>query len=147
MEPHATRRAALRADLGLSIVRSITAAHSGTVRARPRPAGGLIVEIDLPPAPSLPASTDLIADRGDTPSAAKPIQNTVICASGHPVDARCLPAPSRRSAQTYAYERKDERSLSVTPRSPRGRLVRANVAHRRCAVGLSLAISSRRHRQ
>jgi hypothetical protein len=66
MEPHATRCAALRADLGLSIVRSITAAHSGTVRARPRPAGGLIMEIDLPPAPSLPASTDLIADRGDT---------------------------------------------------------------------------------
>ncbi|HEY1002267.1 MAG TPA: hypothetical protein VGD83_21765 [Streptosporangiaceae bacterium] len=51
MEPHATRRAALHAGLGLSIVCSITAAHSGTVRAR-RPASGLIVEIDLPPAPS-----------------------------------------------------------------------------------------------
>jgi K+-sensing histidine kinase KdpD len=51
MEPHATRRAALHAGLGLSIVCSITAAHSGTVRAR-RPAGGLIVEIDLTPAPS-----------------------------------------------------------------------------------------------
>ena len=38
--------------LGLSIVRSITAAHRGTVRARPRPGGGLIVEIDLPTAPS-----------------------------------------------------------------------------------------------
>ena len=38
------------AGLGLSIVRSITAAH-GTVRAHPRPGGGLIVEIDLPPAP------------------------------------------------------------------------------------------------
>jgi signal transduction histidine kinase len=36
--------------LGLSIVRSITAAHGGTVEARPRPGGGLIVEIDLPPA-------------------------------------------------------------------------------------------------
>jgi CheY-like chemotaxis protein len=36
--------------LGLSIVRSITAAHSGTVQARPRPGGGLIVQIDLPPA-------------------------------------------------------------------------------------------------
>jgi signal transduction histidine kinase len=34
--------------LGLSIVRSITAAHGGTVRAQPRPGGGLIVEIDLP---------------------------------------------------------------------------------------------------
>jgi signal transduction histidine kinase len=40
------------AGLGLSIVRSITAAHGGTVRARPRPGGGLIVEIDLPPASS-----------------------------------------------------------------------------------------------
>jgi signal transduction histidine kinase len=40
------------AGLGLSIVRSIAAAHGGTVRARPRPGGGLIVEIDLPPAPS-----------------------------------------------------------------------------------------------
>jgi signal transduction histidine kinase len=34
---------------GLSIVRSITAAHNGTVGACPRPGGGLIVEIDLPP--------------------------------------------------------------------------------------------------
>jgi signal transduction histidine kinase len=37
------------AGLGMSIVRSITTAHGGTVRARPRPGGGLIVEIDLPP--------------------------------------------------------------------------------------------------
>jgi signal transduction histidine kinase len=43
------------AGLGLSIVRSITTAHSGTVRARPRDGGGLIVEIDLPPTSS-PAS-------------------------------------------------------------------------------------------
>jgi len=34
--------------LGLSIVRSVTTAHGGTIRARPRPEGGLIVEIDLP---------------------------------------------------------------------------------------------------
>jgi len=40
------------AGLGLSIVRSITAAHGGTIRAHPRRGGGLIVEIDLPPAPS-----------------------------------------------------------------------------------------------
>jgi signal transduction histidine kinase len=38
------------AGLGLSIVRSITAAHGGTVRARPRAGGGLIVEVDLPAA-------------------------------------------------------------------------------------------------
>ena len=37
--------------LGLSIVRSITAAHSGAVSARPRPGGGLIVQIELPTAP------------------------------------------------------------------------------------------------
>jgi signal transduction histidine kinase len=36
------------AGLGLSIVRSITAAHGGSVRARPRAEGGLIVEIALP---------------------------------------------------------------------------------------------------
>ena len=40
------------AGLGMSIVRSITTAHGGTVRAQPRPGGGLIVEIDMPPAPS-----------------------------------------------------------------------------------------------
>ncbi len=34
--------------LGLSIVRSVTTAHGGTIRARPRAGGGLIVEIDLP---------------------------------------------------------------------------------------------------
>jgi signal transduction histidine kinase len=39
------------AGLGMSIVRSITTAHGGTVRARPRPGGGLVVEIDMPPAP------------------------------------------------------------------------------------------------
>ena len=39
------------AGLGLSIVRSITAAHEGTVRARPRPGGGLIIEIEFPDLP------------------------------------------------------------------------------------------------
>jgi signal transduction histidine kinase len=38
--------------LGLSIVRSITAAHGGTVRAQPRPGGGLIMEIDFPASPA-----------------------------------------------------------------------------------------------
>jgi signal transduction histidine kinase len=36
------------AGLGLSIVRSVVAAHGGRVVARPRPGGGLIVEIFLP---------------------------------------------------------------------------------------------------
>jgi signal transduction histidine kinase len=40
------------AGLGLSIVRSITAAHGGTVLAGPRHGGGLTVEIGLPPAPT-----------------------------------------------------------------------------------------------
>ncbi|MGN6175209.1 MAG: sensor histidine kinase [Streptosporangiaceae bacterium] len=39
------------AGLGLSIVRSITAAHGGTVRARPGAEGGLTIEIELPPHP------------------------------------------------------------------------------------------------
>ncbi|MEU4562208.1 HAMP domain-containing sensor histidine kinase [Actinoplanes sp. NPDC023936] len=34
--------------LGLSIVRSIVVAHDGTITAEPRPAGGLIVTVDLP---------------------------------------------------------------------------------------------------
>ena len=34
--------------LGLSIVRSAVAAHEGTVHARPRPEGGLIIEVDFP---------------------------------------------------------------------------------------------------
>jgi len=36
------------AGLGLSIVRSIVTAHEGTVSARPRPDGGLIIEAGLP---------------------------------------------------------------------------------------------------
>jgi signal transduction histidine kinase len=39
------------AGLGLSIVRSITTAHKGTIRARPRAEGGLTVEIELPDKP------------------------------------------------------------------------------------------------
>jgi signal transduction histidine kinase len=36
------------AGLGLSIVRSVAAAHGGRVAARPRPGGGLMVEVFLP---------------------------------------------------------------------------------------------------
>ncbi|HEV7688228.1 MAG TPA: ATP-binding protein, partial [Acidimicrobiia bacterium] len=36
------------AGLGLSIVRSVAAAHGGRVAARPRPGGGLVVEVFLP---------------------------------------------------------------------------------------------------
>ena len=36
------------AGLGLSIVRSVTTAHGGTTRARPRSGGGLVVEVELP---------------------------------------------------------------------------------------------------
>jgi signal transduction histidine kinase len=34
--------------LGLSIVRSVVTAHSGTIRAEARPDGGLAISIDLP---------------------------------------------------------------------------------------------------
>lgn len=37
--------------LGLSIVRSITTAHQGTIHARARPEGGLAIAIDLPARP------------------------------------------------------------------------------------------------
>jgi signal transduction histidine kinase len=40
--------------LGLSIVRSIVAAHEGTIRARPRPEGGLIIEIEFKDLPVNP---------------------------------------------------------------------------------------------
>jgi signal transduction histidine kinase len=65
------------AGLGLSIVRSITAAHGGTVRARPRPGGGLIVEIDLPAFPAtdrLPAPDlkPLAGEAADEPRRASP---------------------------------------------------------------------------
>jgi signal transduction histidine kinase len=49
------RVAARGAGLGLSIVRSVVAAHGGRVAARPRPGGGLVVEIFLPKEPSLSA--------------------------------------------------------------------------------------------
>ena len=51
------RRSGVRIDhsggagLGLSIARSITRAHGGTIRARPRSEGGLIVDIELPARP------------------------------------------------------------------------------------------------
>jgi signal transduction histidine kinase len=44
----AERISARGAGLGLSIVRSVTVAHGGRVVARPRPGGGLVVEIFLP---------------------------------------------------------------------------------------------------
>jgi signal transduction histidine kinase len=37
--------------LGLSIVRSITTAHQGTIHAQARQAGGLSIAIDLPAVP------------------------------------------------------------------------------------------------
>jgi signal transduction histidine kinase len=46
----ADRLAGRGAGLGLSIVRSVVAAHGGRVTARPRPGGGLIVEVFLPKA-------------------------------------------------------------------------------------------------
>jgi signal transduction histidine kinase len=51
----ADRVAGRGAGLGLSIVRSVTVAHGGRIAARPRPGGGLVVEVFLPreePAPS-----------------------------------------------------------------------------------------------
>ncbi|WP_439678485.1 sensor histidine kinase [Embleya sp. MST-111070] len=39
------------AGLGLTIVRSICVAHGGSVDAEPRAGGGLIVRVELPPAP------------------------------------------------------------------------------------------------
>jgi two-component system sensor histidine kinase VanS len=43
--------------LGLAIVKSITQAHDGTLTLAPRPAGGLRVTVQLPPAPPHPQMT------------------------------------------------------------------------------------------
>ncbi|MEW6476433.1 MAG: HAMP domain-containing sensor histidine kinase [Actinomycetota bacterium] len=43
------------AGLGLSIVRSVVAAHGGRIAAHPRPGGGLVVEVFLPRTPQNPA--------------------------------------------------------------------------------------------
>jgi signal transduction histidine kinase len=50
------RLAGRGAGLGLSIVRSVTVAHGGRIVARPRPNGGLVVEIALPRSESQPGS-------------------------------------------------------------------------------------------
>jgi signal transduction histidine kinase len=52
----ADRVAGRGAGLGLSIVRSVTVAHGGRIAARPRPGGGLVVEIFLPRAVPPPGS-------------------------------------------------------------------------------------------
>ena len=56
-EPFLRGTERIRADhagdgLGLAIVKSITQAHDGTLTLTPRPAGGLRVTVQLPPAPS-----------------------------------------------------------------------------------------------
>lgn len=49
---HGTARTARRgAGVGLAVVRSVTAAHGGTVRAEAPASGGLVVTVDLPRSP------------------------------------------------------------------------------------------------
>jgi signal transduction histidine kinase len=54
--------------LGLSIVRSVTQAHGGTVTARPRTDGGLVVEVELPAAGSRTYSPPEFSRREASPS-------------------------------------------------------------------------------
>jgi signal transduction histidine kinase len=51
---HTTDRlvTAMGVGLGLSIVRSVAAAHGGTATASPRRGGGLVVTVSLPAAPT-----------------------------------------------------------------------------------------------
>lgn len=49
--------------LGLSIVSAIAAAHAAAVTARPRPGGGLAIEVTFPP-PQPPARPDMLAGGG-----------------------------------------------------------------------------------
>jgi signal transduction histidine kinase len=41
--------------LGLSIVRAIATAHDAAITARPRPGGGLAIEVTFPPSTTSPA--------------------------------------------------------------------------------------------
>jgi two-component system, OmpR family, sensor histidine kinase VanS len=59
--------------LGLAIVKSITQAHDGTLALARRPDGGLLVTVELPPAPRANTNTDALSvaaprpqDRGET---------------------------------------------------------------------------------
>jgi signal transduction histidine kinase len=61
-----TRRAGGGAGLGLSIVRTVTHAHGGTLTVLPRAGGGLVVTVDLPvsSAPAAPAAAAPAPRRG-----------------------------------------------------------------------------------
>jgi signal transduction histidine kinase len=48
--------------LGLSIVRAIAIAHGATVTARPRPGGGLAIDVTFPSSPPPPPSCEIGAD-------------------------------------------------------------------------------------
>jgi signal transduction histidine kinase len=47
----ARKRSGRGAGLGLSIVRAVMQAHDGAVEARPRPGGGLVINVQIPAAP------------------------------------------------------------------------------------------------
>jgi signal transduction histidine kinase len=50
--------------LGLSIVRAIATAHAATITARPRPAGGLAIDVTFPPPPVRPARPGVLTRLG-----------------------------------------------------------------------------------
>ncbi len=50
--------------LGLSIVRAIATAHAATITARPRPAGGLAIDVTFPPPPARPARPGVLTRLG-----------------------------------------------------------------------------------
>jgi Histidine kinase-, DNA gyrase B-, and HSP90-like ATPase len=67
------------AGLDLSIVRSITAAHQGTVHARPRPDGGLTIELEFPD----PTGKDSCIRRYSRARVASRPQLTAGCGAAH----------------------------------------------------------------
>jgi len=60
--------------LGLSIVKAIATAHAATITARPRPGGGLTIDVTFPPPPATAPASRRAASRGDAqvPAAVRP---------------------------------------------------------------------------
>jgi signal transduction histidine kinase len=60
--------------LGLSIVKAIATAHAATITARPRPGGGLTIDVTFPPPSSTAPASRRAVSRGDAqvPAAVRP---------------------------------------------------------------------------
>ena len=58
--------------LGLSIVKAIATAHAATITARPRPGGGLTIDVTFPPPSTPPARPAVTRGEAPVPAAVRP---------------------------------------------------------------------------